>query len=160
MISSRFRLGVNGDESARDGNCRLGFTVVLVSVGLIVSANPLANHDSDLVVIGCGHSDRAACIDHLQACSGWEGLLQVIVEVITLTEDAVEIAVVKIELIVQPGPVHAFELAGDEAEDDDHDDQEDTAGADSSGASAFALGALVLNQLDDAPEDQEHWPVI
>src|SRR4029077_8111851 len=57
-------------------------------------------------------------------------------------------------------PVEARGLGGDESADDDADNEKDAAGADAAGGYAVALGLLIVDQLDYAPEDQQRGPVV
>src|SRR6202008_4802323 len=108
MIPGAFDLGVDSDQSTDRRDRRLGFTVVFVTVALIVSVYALAYHDRDLAVIGSMHADRTMSVDHLEAGVRRESLLQVIVVVECFPKNVGEVAVIDVDLIAQAGPVHSF----------------------------------------------------
>src|ERR1019366_413905 len=113
----------------------------------------------DLVVIRGVNADRTASVDDFKASCRREGLLEMIVKVVALAEDAVEVAVVDVDVVANSGPVDAFQLGRNQTKNDDHDHQENSARANPGGTSAFPLRALMFEQFDHAPENQQHRPV-
>ncbi len=139
----------------------LVFCVVFVGVALVFRAHALADGDGDFVIVGGADADRAVIVIDAQAGSGGRDVLfEVVVEVEGFAKDVVEVAVVDVHVVAELAPVEARGLGGDESADDDEDDQENSAGADAASGHAVALGLLVLDQLDDAPEDQQRGPVV
>ena len=108
MISRSLHICIEGDQPADRGDGRLGFGVVLVGVTLIFRANSLADDYGDFVVIRCVHADRAMIVDDFQAGVSRKILLEMVVVIESLTEYVGEISVVNIDLVAQPGPVHAL----------------------------------------------------
>src|ERR1700722_1282625 len=104
MVAPGMRGSVSGcvknHHIARECNRRPSLLVVLVSVSLIVRAHALADHDRNLLVVGCAHMNRAVIVTDAQAGdSRWYFLFEAIVEVIGFTENVIEIAVVDVEVI-------------------------------------------------------------
>jgi hypothetical protein len=160
VIAGTFGLRVQGDEPSDRGDRRLCLVVVLVGVVLVLRADPLANDHRDLVVFRRMDTHGTASVDNLQAGSRRKILLDVVVEVVVLPKDVREVAVIKIDLIADSRPVHALDLSRHQTRHHDHDDQENSSGADSAGANALALRLLVLDQLDQSPQDQQGRPIV
>src|SRR5438132_509949 len=117
---------------------------------------------SDLILVGGSYSDRAAITHHAQAAARWEVLLKLIVVAITMAEPcwpASAIVLVHINFIAKLSPIDARGLRSCQPEDNEHNQQEHAAGADSAWANSFALGAMVFDQLDHSPENDQRGPV-
>ncbi len=98
---------------------------------------------------------------HAQAGNGGRDFLfEVIVEVEGLTEDVVEVIIVDVDVVAEFVPVDARGLGGHESAKNDDDDQKNSTGTDAARGHAVALGLLILDEFDDAPEDQEQRPVV
>src|SRR5450432_2276955 len=160
MIPRALGHGVNRDQAADRRYRGLGLFVVLVGVILVIRAHALADDDGDLVVVGGMHAHRATRVNHFQAGSRGERLLQMIVEVVGLPEEVGEVAVVEIHLVAKSGPVHVIHLRRDQTKYDDHDGEEHSAGADAGSARAVALRSLMLEKFDHAPQNQQRRPVV
>jgi len=63
-------------------------------------------------------------------------------------------------LVSDFAPVEARCLGGDEPTDDDDYDEKDSSGTDAAWRKAIALRLLMLDQLDDSPQDQQQRPVV
>src|ERR1700694_369142 len=160
MISGGLGLGIDRNQATDRRNSGLGFMVILVGVVLIVGANALADHYRNLVIVGSVNADRPVRVNDLDAGARREVLLEMIVEVVAMTENVAEVAVVEVELVMQTGPVHVLDLGRDQSENHDHDDQDHAPSADSRGTITLALRALMLDQLDHSPDNQQRRPVI
>ena len=80
MISRTIRFRIYRDQTADTGDYRLGLAVVLVGIRLVLRANSLADYDCDLVVVRGMHTNCTPSIYDLQASSGGEILLKMVVE--------------------------------------------------------------------------------
>ena len=86
--------GVERDQATNGCNLRLGLSVELVGLLLILGAYALADHDRDLVIVRGVDADGSVIVDHLEAGVGRKSLFEMIVEVEAFAEDAGEVAIV------------------------------------------------------------------
>ena len=107
-------------------------------------------------------ADGSVIVVHAQAGSGGRYLLfEVVVEVEVLTKKVIPVAgLLNAHVVAELVPVEAGDMGGDESEEDDGNDEKDSAGADAASGHAVALGLLILDEFDDAPEDQKQRPVM
>src|SRR2546423_1357627 len=106
------------------------------------------------------NADRATSGNDFQTGPGREVLLEMIVEVVALSENVGEIAVIDVEIIANSRPVHPLHLSCDQAKHYDDHDQENSPRANAGSTSSLALGALVFQQFDDAPKNKQKRPVV
>src|ERR1700728_2288359 len=71
-----------------------------------------------------------------------------------------EVSAVDVHVVADLAPVETRGLGGDQYAADNDDDEKNSARADAAGGQPVALGLLVLDQLNDAPEDQQKGPVV
>src|SRR5579863_4081712 len=83
-----------------------------------------------------------------------------VIEVKAFVKNVVEVAVIDVHVVAQFVPVEARGLGGHESTHDDGDDKKHSSGTDAADGHAFALGLLVLDELDDAPEYEQSRPVV
>src|SRR6202047_361621 len=160
MVARALDLGVQRHQAAECSNCGLGLAVEFVGVALIASADALVDDYRNLVVVRSMHADRAMIIKHLEAGAGGEVALEMAVEVIGFPKQILKILVVDSHVVANLAPVKTRRLSCDQPEENDDDDQKNSSSANAGRAGAFTLGCLILDQLDDAPEDQKQRPVM
>ena len=131
-----------------------GAEVVLVGILLVVGAHTFAYYDLDLIVVAGSHVYRAVIVYHLEISAGRKCLAQFVVVIESFAEE-VEVAIVNIKFVAEGMPIHPVRLRGNQPGRDDENHQENSTHAYARRAHAFALCLLVLDQLDDAPNNQQ-----
>ena len=157
MSASAFCVGVQRNIAIADRDLRFGAGVVFIGILLPVGANSLADYNLDLVVVRDVHIDRAVIVHHAEAAARWKRLCQLVVIVVRVSEQR-KVAVVDVDLIADGLPVHACGLRSDQPGHDQDNQQEHASGTDPGRPRAFALGLLIVEQLDDAPDDEQQRP--
>src|SRR5258708_35561382 len=147
-------------QAADGSNCGLGLAVEFVGIALIASAYALVDDHRNPVVVRSMDTDRAMIINYLEAGTGREVALQMVVEAIGFPKQILKILVVDSHVVANLAPVKTRRLSCDQPEENDDDDQKNSFGTNTGRAGAFAQGRLILDQLDDAPEDQKQGPVM
>src|SRR5260370_13692454 len=160
MVARALDLGVQRDQAADGGNCGLGLAVEFVGIALIASADALVDDHRNLVVVRSMDADRAMIIKDLEAGTGGEVAIEMVVEAIGFPKQILKILVVDSHVVANLAPVKMRRLSCDQAEENDDDDQKNSCGANAGRACTFTQGRLILDQLDDAPEDQKQRPVM
>src|ERR1700730_19151164 len=160
MVARALDLGVQRDQAADASNCGLGLAVEFVGIALIARADALVDDHRDLVVVRSMDADRAMIIHYLEAGAGREVALEMVFEVIGFPKQILKILVVDSHVVANLAPVKTRRLSCDQPEENDDDDQKNSSGANAARACAFTQGRLILDQLDDAPEDQKQGPVM
>src|SRR5258706_2190194 len=161
MTTGGLGFGFERQKSAGCGDRRLGLRVVLVGITLTFRADALADRDDDLFFVREADPDGAVFVIDTEAGRGGRQILfKVVVEVVSLTEDVIKIAVFKVHIVAEFAPVETRGLGGDETAHDDEDHEKNSASADAARGNAIALGLLIFDQLDHAPKNQQSGPVV
>src|SRR4030088_1478003 len=83
-----------------------------------------------------------------------------VVEAKWFPKKILKILVVDSHVVANLAPIKTRRLSCDQPEENDDDDQENSSGANAGRACAVTQGRLILDQLDDTPEDQKQRPVM
>src|SRR6266487_5126029 len=86
VVARALRIRIQNQNISARRNLGLRSRIPFVCVALVARADSLAHHNTNLIVIGGGHSDRAAIAHHTQGAARWELLLKLIVVAITMAE--------------------------------------------------------------------------
>ena len=159
VVSGSVVVACQGYNVAAGAKLGPGLGVPLIGVALAVSANCFVQGDFNLVRLARCNPDRPAIIRDAQAALGRERLFQAFVVTIGMAEER-QVAIIDLDVVAQPRPVQARRLGGGQAADDQHHQQDYASGADAARPETLALIALVLAQLDQAPQDDQGRPVL
>src|SRR5450755_765306 len=163
VIARALRVCVDSNQVAADIDSGFGGEIVLIRALLVSRVQSLRDHDLNLVVVGIANNHISTIAGDVQIRRSWKRLRNLIAESVTGPEEmhVLEKVVTRpVKMVAKRIPIETRSLSGGYAETNQHDQQKYPAYADAGISSSFMLSLLVLHQLNNAPQDEQHRPIM
>src|SRR5262249_38060371 len=125
---------------------------------LPLGIDALVDRDMDLIVVRRADVEGAAFAGHMQAAPAGESLLQIVGVVVGVAPPR-HVTAVPVKGLAKFVPVAIYAGCA-QASQHQEDDEDDSSGSDALSPVSAARSLLVLEQLDDAPEDEQDRPIM
>src|SRR6266496_1017207 len=157
VITGAMRICVNRDHLAVNADLRAARLIPLICLFLPVGIDALVYRNMDLTIVRNRDVNCSPLAIHMEASAPWKRLLQIIGVVIGVAapRQPMDVWIFTKRPWVQPD-----HFSGNQASDYHHHHQHDPAGANAASTFSGLTGPLVFDQLDNAPHNQQHWPII